>query len=138
MKIKNGGFTILEVLIAMVVFAIGILAVITMQSTSTGSNARAILITRTATTAAEQIETILSLPYDDLDLEATSAKPSSFSIVGYDGSTTHKVSSGDYKIWWWVTQDSPVVGTKTIEVAVLCSSGVTSLTEMTYFKQQVF
>ena len=63
------GFTLMEVLIAMAVFAIGILAVFSMQMTATSSNAMARGLTENYTAAMDKVEELLMLPYDDADLD---------------------------------------------------------------------
>ena len=63
------GYTLIEILIAMAVFAIGILAVFSMQMTSTSSNAVARGLTENYTAAMDKVEELLTLPYDDADLD---------------------------------------------------------------------
>ena len=65
----NHGYTLIEVLIAMAIFAIGILAIFSMQITSTGSNALARGLTENYTAAMDKVEELLALPYDDADLD---------------------------------------------------------------------
>jgi prepilin-type N-terminal cleavage/methylation domain-containing protein len=65
----NHGYTLIEVLIAMAIFAIGILAIFSMQITSTGSNALARGLTENYTAAMDKVEELLALPYDDPDLD---------------------------------------------------------------------
>ena len=65
----NHGYTLIEVMIAMAIFAIGILAIFSMQITSTGSNALARGLTENYTAAMDKVEELLALPYDDPDLD---------------------------------------------------------------------
>lgn len=65
----ESGFTIIEVLIAMVVFSIGILSVITMQTTSIGGNAKANYVSGGTNLAAERMEILMNLPYTSPLLE---------------------------------------------------------------------
>ena len=65
----NHGYTLIEVLIAMAIFAIGILAIFSMQITATGSNALARGLTENYTAAMDKVEELLALPYDDPDLD---------------------------------------------------------------------
>ena len=55
----------IEVLIAMAIFAVGILAVTTMQIRSINQNASARLQTEATNLAADWMEQLLALPYDD-------------------------------------------------------------------------
>ena len=59
------GFTLIEVLIAMAIFAIGILAVTTMQMRSINQNASARMQTEATNLAADWMEQLMALPYDD-------------------------------------------------------------------------
>jgi prepilin-type N-terminal cleavage/methylation domain-containing protein len=63
------GYSLIEVLIAMAIFAIGILAVFSMQIQATNSNALAKGITETNTAAADKVEELLALAYDHADLD---------------------------------------------------------------------
>jgi len=63
------GFTIIEVLIALAIFSIGILAVAKMQISSVGYNTKSRVYTEAATAGAGQIEELLTLDFDDSDLE---------------------------------------------------------------------
>jgi type IV pilus assembly protein PilV len=68
MQMDIKGFTLIEVLIVMAIFSIGILAVAVMQMTSTKGNASARRITEATALAENQIENLMQLPYDDADL----------------------------------------------------------------------
>lgn len=63
------GFTLVEVLVAMVVFSIGVAAVLTMTTGSVGSNASARSVSGSAEAAAEMLEVLTSLPYNDVCLQ---------------------------------------------------------------------
>ena len=108
------GFTLIEVLIAITVFAIGILAVTLMQSNSTTSNGRAMVITDAATLAAERIEILQALPYTDPLLAP--------------GPQTAATNPPNYTVAWTVTADTPFIGLKKIDITVTNTSGVISPT----------
>lgn len=63
------GYSLIEVLIAMAVFSIGILAIFSMQITATNSNAVARGMTENYNCALDKVEELLALPYDDPDLD---------------------------------------------------------------------
>ncbi len=65
----NKGFTLIEALIALTVFAIGVLAVISMQTTATSGNARARYLSEATSWAVDRMEIILNLDYDSSLLE---------------------------------------------------------------------
>src|SRR6056297_2750953 len=60
------GFTIIEVLIALAIFGIGILAVAKMQIASVGHNTSSRIYTEAASTGTGQIEELINLAYGDL------------------------------------------------------------------------
>ena len=123
-KRSENGFTLIEVLIAITVFAIGVLAVISMQTAAVGSNARAVQITRGVTVAADRIETILSLPYSHADLTAAGSP--------------HTATAQDFTLSWTVTDNSPIIGVKRIALQVNNTIGVTTQSNLVYHKAQEF
>ena len=62
------GYSLIEVLIAMAVFSIGILAVFSMQITATNGNALARGMTENYNCALDKVEELLALPFNDADL----------------------------------------------------------------------
>ena len=66
---KERGFTLIEVLIAMAIFSIGILGVGTMQLRSTGGNTNARIGTEASVWAQDRVETLMLLPYTDAALD---------------------------------------------------------------------
>jgi prepilin-type N-terminal cleavage/methylation domain-containing protein len=132
---KNAGFTLIEVMVAMVVLAIGFLGASSMMTGTTGSNASAFAITGAATAAADQLEVLTALSYNDPLLVDTSAlgtadmrnplpsiaevqtgtrdvpddvaRPADFQIT---------TSDNLYTIYWNVVDNFPVNETKTIVV----------------------
>ncbi len=96
------GFTLIEVLIAMAIFSLGMLAVGTLQITSTNSNASARIHTEEYTWVVDQIERLTALGYDDADLDETPP--------------IHTVVQGPYTVSWTVEDDKPATGAKSIAV----------------------
>ena len=97
------GFTLIEVVIAMAIFSIGILGVAAMQTTAAGGNSSARRVTNIANVAADHVERLISLPYNHASLN--------------NGSHTGPGAT-DYSVTWTVTDDTPVTGTKTLRVTV--------------------
>jgi len=81
------GFTLIEVLMAMAIFAIGILAVGSMQIAAMNGGASARRSTDAATIAQDQIEKIIAGDYDDLAAPADA------------------VVNGRYSLNWAVAED---------------------------------
>lgn len=63
----ESGFTLIEILIAMTIFAIGILAVTSMQIMALQTNARASRSTEAFTLATDKMEELIRTDYDDID-----------------------------------------------------------------------
>ena len=96
------GFTLIEVLIAMAIFSLGMLAVGTLQITSTNSNASARIHTEEYTWVVDQIERLTALNYDHADLDETPP--------------IHTVVQSPYTVSWTVVDDTPAAGAKSIAV----------------------
>ena len=113
MQIGIKGFTLIEVLIVLAIFSIGILAVAAMQVTSTKGNASARRITEATALAENQIENLMQLSYDHADLNPAN--------------NPHQSIQGPYTVNWNVTEiDLDADGTndsKTVNVAVNWSYG---------------
>jgi prepilin-type N-terminal cleavage/methylation domain-containing protein len=99
-KSSQRGFTLVEVLIALAIFSLGMLAVGTLQINSTNSNASARIHTEEYTWVVDQIERMMALGYDDADLTAGD----------------HSVVQGPYTVSWTVTDDAPAPDAKRIAV----------------------
>ena len=100
----SGGFTLIEVLLAIAIFSIGILAVGSMQISAVNNNASARMRTEATLHATEKMETLMLIPYNDPDLS----------------DTTHTDASDDniYCMEWDVQEDYPLASTKTITLSV--------------------
>ena len=98
-KNNNRGFTLVEVLIAASIFAIGFLAVAAMQISANKSTRRAVEVTEATAIASDQMERLMGLSFDDGVL---------------DTGTTHSDTQGKYSVQWEVTfSDSIIDGTTT-------------------------
>ena len=102
---KDQGFTLIEVLIAVTIFAVGLLAVAAMQTSAITVNSTAGQMTTRITWAQDQLEELMALPYTDSQLQETG---SPFQETASDGST----------ISWTVVDDSPIQNTKLITITV--------------------
>ncbi|HHP7234256.1 MAG TPA: prepilin-type N-terminal cleavage/methylation domain-containing protein [Desulfobacterales bacterium] len=96
----NRGFTLLEVLFALGIFAIGILAVAGMQIRSVNLNAAARMQTEATVVAADWMERLAGLPFDDAQLD--------------ENGSPHQIVDGSYRVVWSITDDAPINQTKTI------------------------
>ena len=103
---KENGFTLIEVLIAITIFAVGMLAVAGMQTSAIRMNSIAGKLTNLSTWGMDKIEELSALPYSDPLLDSAD--------------NPHQELSGDYTISWTVIDNNPVTNTKNITVTVTC------------------
>ena len=103
---SNAGFSLVEVLIALIVFAIGVLGLALVIPTGTNRVGKAGQQTRASQIAAMRAEQLLTTPYSDSDLDAGTHTDSSNPIDGY------------YYVEWSVTDDQPITACKRITVTV--------------------
>ena len=103
---KEKGFTLVEILIALTIFAIGILGVASMQIWGLRGNASAIWHSQAATFAADRIEKLMVVDYATL-------------VAYADAPLEDRTDEqGDYTITWEVETDNPIDNTATITVDV--------------------
>jgi type IV pilus assembly protein PilV len=106
---NEAGFTLIEVLISLAIFTIGILSVNAMQIASIRGNSVANGLTVASVAASSKIENIMAMPYDELIS---------------DSSTT----TDGYTITWTVSAaDVPTAGCKTVKVEVTGRQGNVTL-----------
>jgi prepilin-type N-terminal cleavage/methylation domain-containing protein len=67
---KQGGFTLIEVLIALTIFAVGLLAMAAMQTSAIRMNSTAGHLTEISSWSMDRLETLMGLPYTDPQLAA--------------------------------------------------------------------
>lgn len=141
---QQQGFTLVEVLVAIAVLTIGLLATAYMQAQSIEGNAQAIRTTKAATWAQDRIETLQALPYvlpnDHADLQDDSIVGVAAGVTGLNctdttaipgmvippmpacladgGPVTQVNKDGVYTVFWNVADNYPVFGSKTIRVLV--------------------
>ena len=114
---RERGFTLIEVMVAVLLLALGLSALVAMQITAVTINARANGMTRLVTMTQGRLELLLALPYNHphlLDTAAGAAK------------TTYDVAPGDvpdgHRVYWYVNEGFPRPQLKTIDV-VAAQSG---------------
>jgi type IV pilus assembly protein PilV len=100
------GFTLIEVMIALVILAVGLLALMTMQIVSIKANAFSSEITYSTMLAQRQLETLRNLSFSDADLSAGDhVSPQSF------------IEKGDsYTVSWNVVNTAADIKTVTLQV----------------------
>jgi len=122
------GFTLIEVLIALGIFAIGMLAVASLQVSANLKSRKAAEVTQASAIASDQMEELMALNFDHGDLDPANPPPPKY--------------DGKYKIEWTV-KDSDLNAdgasdAKTIELSVkwnnLLSNNYQRKLEITFIK----
>ncbi len=134
-KVCNGnqGFTLIEIMIAMVIFVVGMLSVAALQTSATKGNNTANRSTRAFTWCSDRMEVLLSLPYNDAGLNAGPHSEANGDFTqtsdgidnDYDGQIDEAGENGVIRIMWTVADNDGVTGappppanTKSISVTV--------------------
>ena len=89
-KPTSAGFTLIEVMVAMAIFSIGILAVFAMQVKGINQNSAARFQSEATSIAAHTMERLMTMPYDHNDLNK-------------DKNSEHWQTIGPYRVEWNVT-----------------------------------
>ena len=120
-KDKEKGFTILELLFAITILSVGILAVASMQVASIRGNAFAGGVSTGTTWAADKLEELIASAYYDYsgsDLE-DSDNDGDGGLGDTGSDADNQETQGDYTIYLNVSEDSVLNNTKTINVIVI-------------------
>lgn len=88
-NLDSKGFTLMEVMMAMAIFAIGILGVAKLQITSTGENTTSRTMTEGATVAVDDMEKLINWDYDDINATEITAATTVFPPVVTGASGVH-------------------------------------------------
>nr|WP_321400259.1 prepilin-type N-terminal cleavage/methylation domain-containing protein [uncultured Desulfobacter sp.] len=121
-RYNDAGFTLIEVLIALMVFSIGILSIGMMQLRAIGGNNFANQLTEATVFGSDQIEQMLSWDYDDDRLKSTNNNAYTLpdgSNLTADGDQAD--SDNFCHAYWQISDDTPVTDSKTIDVTVYWS-----------------
>ena len=98
---RQEGFTLIEVMVALTVFTIGILALGALQISSIRGNHTSSAFSEAATLASDRMEKLIHAPYDHADL-----------------SGEHTETQGLYTLSWAVVNDDPATGCKNIHMVI--------------------
>lgn len=122
-SMNQKGFTLIEVIIAISILTIGILAAGNMQLSALRGNSNAKQLTLAVVWGGAHLEEIMGKSYDDDDLQEKKAKSSVVDGLAY---TDVAGKSADYKknidstftMFWNVADAYPIFGCKTVRVIV--------------------
>lgn len=115
------GFSLIELLVAIMIFSIGIMAVASMQGNALGSGHDSRKMSGVTEKAMDAMEMLISLPYNDARLVAGNFAPAN-AADGMDndddGVTDEAGETGDYTLSWTVQDNTPFPNSRTIAVTV--------------------
>jgi type IV pilus assembly protein PilV len=124
---NDAGFTIIEVVIAMSILAVGLLGVAAMQTSAIQVNSAAGQMTTRMNWAQDKMEELKALPFSDPWLEAAGNPPG----VDSAGNTHEQTTSDGYTVVKWdIADNTPVPNTKRIVVTVTGKGKTSQLTGM--------
>jgi type IV pilus assembly protein PilV len=109
---ERSGFTIIEVLIGIVILAVGLLAIAALQVSAMRTNSFAGDLSEANAYAQAKMEALIALPYDHSDLD--DAEEAVDTVTSF----TEPSPPPGYSISWTVDVDNPIPDTKQIRVTV--------------------
>jgi prepilin-type N-terminal cleavage/methylation domain-containing protein len=129
---NHGGFTLLELLIALALLTIGIFPVITMQVTAIKANSVANRISAANALSQEVMDDIMSWDISDPNVNATTADTvydlNGPNVAGTDIAVT---GAGNFRATYSTTIDTPVSGTTQVVVNIFkVTNGVSDPTPL--------
>jgi type IV pilus assembly protein PilV len=145
-RINDSGFTLVEILVAITIFAVGLLAIAGLQANAIQHNSGSTLRTTGTALAQGVMEQVLSLESDNPLLRVTGTNIATIDPEDGDGiiapddrdgddnpTTLTLLGGGSYTANWTVTVDTPVARVSRIVVSVQEASG--RITTLTGFKR---
>jgi len=140
--LNKSGFTLIEALVAIVILAVGVLSVVSMQGTGIYGNAKANRITNASTVSTDHIESLFNMDWDDPTLADTD--PPKDGIAGINNTTaatadgTRSSADGLYTIYWNVAEEYPMPNLKKIRVIIVSNRENINPIVMDYIKSKQF
>lgn len=119
---RQQGFTLIEVMMAMVILGIGIMSIVALQTRDTMYNNSSRRQTQAYTWAMDRVERLRALPYTDGDLAISS----------------HSETQSPYTVQWVVSDNTTkVADTKKVAVTVLWNGKAISAIAFTRTKSSI-
>ena len=105
---RSNGFSLIEVMVALAVFSVGLLAIFSMQFSAIRTNAVARGVTENITVATAKVEQLMALPFDHADL-APALHRVAMGVDGIDNNLNGVVDelgeTGYLQVEWNVTDN---------------------------------
>lgn len=121
---EQKGFTILEILIAISILTVGLLAVATMQVSAIRGNKLSDDLTIALALSEDKMERLQNIPYNDPDLADTvtgnNANLSSITSVDHEELNIDETGSagGKFRRIWNIADSTPIINNKTVTILV--------------------
>jgi len=115
---SQGGMSLVEVLVAIVLFAFGSMMAVTMSTTSLKANSNSRAIDEGVNLGRITMERLLGLDYEDPDLQDTTADGAAGLLAADAASADYSNPDGRYRVSWNIANNEPVNGAKTLSVIV--------------------
>lgn len=116
-RVGEGGFTLIELIVAMVILAIGLLATSSMLVTGMRSNSLAQNVNMEVSIAYSVLDEFLSKDSGDTIFNA-SVTDATYDLDTLTGATTRVIEGVTYSALYTISIDTPVVGTATVSTTV--------------------
>jgi len=123
---KDAGFTLIEIVIAISILAVGLLGVAAMQTSAIQVNSAAGQMTTRMNWAQDKMEELKALAFSDPWLESAGNPPG----VDSAGNSHEQTTSDGYTVRWDVADNTPVPNTKRIVVTITGKGKISRLTCM--------
>jgi type IV pilus assembly protein PilV len=109
---KKDGFTLIEVLIALTIFAVGLLAIAALQTSAIRMNSTGNRLTELSILGIDKYEELMSLPYSSPWLDAVN------STTPDSAGKLHQIVVNGYTVSWDIVQDALAANAKDITLTV--------------------
>lgn len=142
--IDERGFSMIEVIVAMSLFVIGTMGIMSSQVNTMRINSNTSFIAQGVELANRTVEELLQLDYDDAQLiddngGVAAAGLNDDTILTADESLQIVTAQNiTYNIYWNIQNDYPVANTKTVNIIVTWQNwGVSKRTVMSFIKSSI-